>query len=55
METKQTELEPAEISGTYNGERSFENLTHRGHTESKRDIGKERVTYLTSLCKWMKK
>lgn len=40
-----------EISGTYNKEVCYENLTLSGHNEEKRDRGKQRLTSPTKLCK----
>lgn len=34
-------------------EQGLENLTLIGRIEGKKDRGKQRVTCLTSLCKWM--
>lgn len=34
-------------------EQGLENLTLIGLIDGKRDKGTQRVTYLTSLCKWM--
>lgn len=31
----------------------LEKLSHPGHIEGKRDIGKQRITNLTISCKWM--
>lgn len=30
---------------------NLENLTFRGHNDGKRNRGKQRITYLTSMCK----
>lgn len=31
----------------------LQNLTLTVHSDDKRDLGKQRVNYLTSLCKWI--
>lgn len=33
----------------------LEKLTFKGHNESKRNRGKQRITYQTSMCKWLVK
>lgn len=42
------------FSGTHNEERELREIdTHKEHIEGKMDKGKQQITHVTSLCKWM--
>lgn len=58
METKRTLIlnirkRQLKILGHIMRKEGLENLILTGHTEGKRDSGIQRITCLTSLCKWL--